>query len=137
MDVTLSRLSLFLSSFGTIQQLIERWVSWGIAQDSLPWRPRRGCSARGTTRVARDAGVPTRLLNAAPREGHPKSGLRCHHPKWKTKTITEKKAIRYASTQPNLRHSRFDLGHHAQKAYPASRAFGTMINIWSHVGQAE
>jgi hypothetical protein len=59
-----------------------------------------------------------------------------HHPKWKTKTITEKKAIKYATTQPNLRHSRFDLGHHAQNAYPASRAFGTMINICSHVGHA-
>jgi hypothetical protein len=60
----------------------------------------------------------------------------CHHPKWKTKIITEKKTIRYATTHPNLRHSRFDFGHHAQNAYPASRAFGTMINIWSQVGHA-
>jgi hypothetical protein len=67
----------------------------------------------------------------------PKSGLRCHHPKWKTKIITEKKAIRYASTQPNLRHSRFDLGHHAQQAYPASRAFGAITKTCNHVGQAE
>lgn len=60
-----------------------------------------------------------------------------HHWKWKTKTITEKKAIRYATTQPNLRHSRLDFGHHAQHAYPASRAFGAKINTCNHVGQAE
>jgi hypothetical protein len=60
-----------------------------------------------------------------------------HHRKWKTKAITEKKAIRYASTQPNLRHSRFDLGHHAQQAYPASRAFGAKTKTCNHVGQAE
>jgi hypothetical protein len=59
-----------------------------------------------------------------------------HHPKWKTKIITEKKVIRYAITQPKRFHSRFDFGHHAQHAYPASRAFGTMINICSHVGQS-
>jgi hypothetical protein len=46
------------------------------------------------------------------------------------------KSASAATTQPNLRHSRFDLGHHAQNAYPASRAFGTMINIWSQIGHA-
>jgi hypothetical protein len=60
-----------------------------------------------------------------------------HHQKWKTNTITEKKAIKYASTQPNLRHSRLDVGHHAQQAYPASRAFGATIKTCNHVGQAE
>ena len=57
---------------------------------------------------------------------HSKAALRgaarcCNQPKWKTKIITEKKAIRYAITQPNRFHSRFDLGHHAQNAYPASQ----------------
>lgn len=60
-----------------------------------------------------------------------------HHRKWKTNTITEKKAIRYATTQPNLRHSRLDFGHHAQQAYPASRAFGPRIKTCNQVGQAE
>lgn len=59
-----------------------------------------------------------------------------HHPRWKTKIITEKKTIRYAITQPKRFHSRFDFGHHAQNAYPASRAFGTMTNICSQIGQA-
>jgi hypothetical protein len=64
-------------------------------------------------------------------------GLRRYHRKWKTNTITEKKAIRYAATQPNLRHSRLDFGHHAQQAYPASRAFGPRIKTCNQVGQAE
>jgi hypothetical protein len=63
--------------------------------------------------------------------------LLANHRKWKTNTITEKKAIRYAATQPNLRHSRLDFGHHAQQAYPASRAFGPRIKTCNHVGQAE
>ena len=61
----------------------------------------------------------------------------CHHRKWKTKAITEKKAIRYARTQPNLRHSRLDFGHHAQEAYPARRAFGPKTKTCNQVGQAE
>ncbi len=60
----------------------------------------------------------------------------CYHPKWNTKIITEKKAIRYAITQPKRFHSRFDFGHHIQQAYPANSAFGTMTNIWSQVGHA-
>jgi hypothetical protein len=60
-----------------------------------------------------------------------------HHRKSKTNTITEKKAIRYAATQPNLRHSRLDFGHHAQQAYPASRAFGPRTKTCNQVGQAE
>ena len=66
----------------------------------------------------------------------PKERPRCHHPRWKTNIITEKKTTRYAITQPNRFHSRFDFGHHAQNAYPASSAFGTMINICSHAGHS-
>ena len=58
------------------------------------------------------------------------------HPRWKTKNMIKKKLTRYAITQPNRFHSGFDLGHHAQNVYPASRAFGTMTNICSHVGHS-
>ena len=60
-----------------------------------------------------------------------------NHPKWKTNLITKKKTTRYAITKPNLFHSRLDFGHHAQHAYPASRAFGATIKTCIHPGQSE
>jgi hypothetical protein len=81
-----------------------------------------------------------RWLNPGPSTAHPAMPpitVGRHHRKWKTNTITEKKAIRYATTQPNLPHSRLDFGRHAQQAYPASRAFGPRIKTCNQVGQAE
>ena len=98
--------------------------------ETCPYSP----DAVGGVLFARNGSLLFTDVNA--QEAAPKSGLCCHHPKWNTKIITEKKTIKYAITQPKRFHSRFDLGHHAQNAYPASRAFGTMINIWSQVGHA-
>jgi hypothetical protein len=64
-------------------------------------------------------------------------GLPRRHRKWKTNLIAKKKTTRYAITKPNLFHSRLDSGHHAQQAYPASRAFGATIKTCNHPGQSE